>query len=913
MTDCRAVKLDLPPDINMAGHSREARAHHGDDHLARRLDDPYRILEAIDALRRGDAHGAFYQADRRCRLDSAPTSRHLCVRAIALQGMGASEEARASLETAFALDPNNLAAARLLLASEDGALGTAASRTVMRLDRQFPTRALAARHLLGREGGPHVDVHVANASVRICVLAVRSLDVTVAWHDGAPVDGDGLRWRNAPQHSLWMGEATVSNRPGPAWLSVGLPEPAAARIYVTAVDPAHRCPLEEPSTAASTSSGRSPGLNVVVPIYGDPVATQACLASLRRQIGVGGALRVILVEDAAPDPEVRALIETYRGVDGFKVLRNARNTGFVGAVNRGLSAIGEGDVLLLNADTNLPVHALARLRAAAAANPGAGTITPFTNNGQYMSFPTPFDVAAMPDMGALEALADAAWAASGTQVVDVPSGIGFCLFVRRACMDALGGLGFEFDKGYYEDVDLCLRAEAAGWRNVCATGVFVGHEGSRSFGADKAVLVSRNRAALDRLHPGFGLRSGIFVDRDPLLEARAAIEDRLEGPRPATMLVVACDAASRARAPRVARRWTEEVGRAGGRILIAALEERGGRRALRLRNATGAAPQNIRVDPDTAADTFAREGVRHAVVLDPAGLEPAFLDALEACGAAIEVAEGDGGLFCPRRHFLQGDGQHCGIPTSADLCQACVNAAGAAVPLPAGVAAWRARWSRLVFGEPQAPLSPYLKRLQDEFQEGEADLRGREPPRRPAPSTRAASLSRPRIGLVPLFETASDLHLLVDLARALGGMPVEEVVVVGRTIDDLKLLALPNVWVTGAVAEDALEEALRLYEITHVVAATLRCAPRHPTLTALRGVGRPLARTLPPALMPDDASAAASKVAARPGDLVLSAALRAQEMAEALAIWSGAPREAVPSPMERGFACASMERGRAHV
>jgi len=35
-------------------------------------------------------------------------------------------------------------------------------------------------------------------------------------------------------------------------------------------------------------------------------------------------------------------------------------------------------------------------------------------------------------------------------------------------MSRLLNLSEQFDKGYYEDVDLCLRAERAGWRNVCA-------------------------------------------------------------------------------------------------------------------------------------------------------------------------------------------------------------------------------------------------------------------------------------------------------------------------------------------------------------------------------------------------------------------------------------------------------------
>ena len=37
-----------------------------------------------------------------------------------------------------------------------------------------------------------------------------------------------------------------------------------------------------------------------------------------------------------------------------------------------------------------------------------------------------------------------------------------------------------------EDVELCLRARARGFRTICDNSIFVGHAGSRSFGAEKA-------------------------------------------------------------------------------------------------------------------------------------------------------------------------------------------------------------------------------------------------------------------------------------------------------------------------------------------------------------------------------------------------------------------------------------------
>ena len=45
---------------------------------------------------------------------------------------------------------------------------------------------------------------------------------------------------------------------------------------------------------------------------------------------------------------------------------------------------------------------------------------------------------------------------------DLPTGVGFCLYVRRALIDAIGGFDPAFGAGYGEENDFCMRAAAAG-------------------------------------------------------------------------------------------------------------------------------------------------------------------------------------------------------------------------------------------------------------------------------------------------------------------------------------------------------------------------------------------------------------------------------------------------------------------
>ena len=71
---------------------------------------------------------------------------------------------------------------------------------------------------------------------------------------------------------------------------------------------------------------------------------------------------------------------------------------------------------------------------------------------------------------------------------DLPTGVGFCLYLRRAMLDAVGLFDPAFGLGYGEENDLCLRAARAGWRNLLADNAFVVHTGGRSFVGQKAEL-----------------------------------------------------------------------------------------------------------------------------------------------------------------------------------------------------------------------------------------------------------------------------------------------------------------------------------------------------------------------------------------------------------------------------------------
>jgi GT2 family glycosyltransferase len=101
------------------------------------------------------------------------------------------------------------------------------------------------------------------------------------------------------------------------------------------------------------------------------------------------SFRVLAVDDAGPNPMLRTYLAHLAKEKRIDLLVNPVNLGFVGAVNR---ALGEGDVILLNADTVVPPGFVERLAEAAHSAADIGTVTPLSNNGDIFSFPKPGDL-----------------------------------------------------------------------------------------------------------------------------------------------------------------------------------------------------------------------------------------------------------------------------------------------------------------------------------------------------------------------------------------------------------------------------------------------------------------------------------------------------------------------------------------
>ncbi|MBV9076345.1 MAG: glycosyltransferase family 2 protein [Methylobacteriaceae bacterium] len=537
-------------------------------------------LAAARALRAGDIETAHRLADRRCRIRPPAEAHDFLLRATARRLLGDRDGALADAREAAAIDPDDRFAARMLLRSPEAGERGRAAQALLRSERDPALLAEAAR-VLSAEGVTTIG------ALRSDPLA-DSIAGWLAWADGpAPrldilrdgSDPETLHLEADPSHPLRsvLGHAAEIRVAFPRDASfVAIHAPGGWLAETTFL----REPRPTPRTRPPQEASARPHVTVIVPVYADLAATRRCLQTLLADTPRHVDRTIVLVDDASPDPALTALLDSHAAAGEVRLVRNPANLGFAASVNRGL-AEAPGDVLILNADTVLPLRCLDRLARAARSAPDIGTVTPLSNNGEATSLPRPFVENPLPDWDELVAIDHAAAEANRGLTVELPNGTGFCLYVTAACLDAVGPLAVAFGRGYLEDVDFCLRAAQAGFRNVCAADVYVGHAGSRSFGAGKRALVVRNLRILEARHPGYERASAAFVAQDPLAPARAAIDARMTALRPASHLVVLGDGRA------------AHLGGTGEPTLVAEAALRAGRITLKLNDPDGGFPQGL--------------------------------------------------------------------------------------------------------------------------------------------------------------------------------------------------------------------------------------------------------------------------------------------------------------------------------
>jgi glycosyltransferase involved in cell wall biosynthesis len=254
-----------------------------------------------------------------------------------------------------------------------------------------------------------------------------------------------------------------------------------------------------------------------------------CIESVLTHTSMARA-EVLLIDDASTDPGTRSLLARYGKLPHVTLLRNEQNLGFTRTVNRGIQHVKGRDIVLLNSDTVVGPRWLEALAAVAYGAQDVATATALSDNAGAFSTPR----SGANDTNSLLPVYDAARLSgrlAPTQAHFVPTGNGFCMYMRRDAIDATGLLDeINFPRGYGEENDWCMRAGELGWRHAIALHAYAHHVNAVSFGAEaKQKLRDDARQVLDRLHPDYSVQiKRAFGPGTPLTSQREAMEDALD-------------------------------------------------------------------------------------------------------------------------------------------------------------------------------------------------------------------------------------------------------------------------------------------------------------------------------------------------------------------------------------------------
>ena len=218
------------------------------------------------------------------------------------------------------------------------------------------------------------------------------------------------------------------------------------------------------SVRTATGPRQSRPVDIVIPVYQGRDATLACIASVHANLPRQGE-RIIVIADGSPDRELLAALTALAGQSEITLHVDAVNRGYPGAANIGIHMAAGHDVILLQRRYNR--HAwLDYLGFAAAVHsaPDIGTATPLSNDATIFSYPRRDGPNPCPDAAAAADIAMHVAKVNRGEVIEVPTGSGFCLYIRSECLEETGLLR----------EDLLLRDMAKTMISACAPATWAG-------------------------------------------------------------------------------------------------------------------------------------------------------------------------------------------------------------------------------------------------------------------------------------------------------------------------------------------------------------------------------------------------------------------------------------------------------
>ncbi len=229
--------------------------------------------------------------------------------------------------------------------------------------------------------------------------------------------------------------------------------------------------------------------DIVILSYESPGLLKKCVESVFKNTTI--PCRMIIVDNASRDPEVKEFLHQLEGTDKMAVQKvfSDENAGFAAGMNKGMKLADSPYVCLLNNDCEVTSGWLREMMLVAEISSSIGIVNPQSNT-----------FGSVPVQGTTIHEHAELLHKHSEKYVETGHAIGFACLIKSEVIDSIGHLDEVYAGVCYEDSDFSLRARAAGFISVIAEGAYVFHveQASRKNLPGKKRIYETNRKKFEQ-------------------------------------------------------------------------------------------------------------------------------------------------------------------------------------------------------------------------------------------------------------------------------------------------------------------------------------------------------------------------------------------------------------------------------
>jgi GT2 family glycosyltransferase len=239
----------------------------------------------------------------------------------------------------------------------------------------------------------------------------------------------------------------------------------------------------------------SASLSIIVPVHDAPSVTRRCLTSLEKY---AAQAEIVIVDDGSVLAETEEIIQDFIDRNKWKLIRHEEPFGHSVACEAGASLTTRPYLCLLNSDTVVTPWCWRLVVQTFEHNDNIAVVGPSTSSsGNLQTLPLAQYLRQHWNDKQICGFAMRLLAAGRDPILeDLTWASGFAFFIRRGIWEQLGG----FDRNlpdYGNEIELCNRVAANGYRRVWVRNAYIHHLGGQSYRESirSEGIVARTQAA----------------------------------------------------------------------------------------------------------------------------------------------------------------------------------------------------------------------------------------------------------------------------------------------------------------------------------------------------------------------------------------------------------------------------------